>query len=400
MMDKPLVSVLMVNYNREDTVKESIQSVLKQTYSNLQVIIVDDGSTDRSCEIIRSIPDSRVELFPSKENRHICHATNQGFEKVKGTYLARIDSDDVWYPDKIEKQMHFLETHPEYRICFSWIDLIDENGKNINKVQEPLLKMFEKNFQGQAECLRYFFFEGNCLSHPSVLMESSLMREIGGFSPGYMQSHDYDYWVRIAKKTPLYVMPERLLAMRRFVEEGNTGNNSSHEADNDIRFYNEYAHIKEHFFDGMEDALFSETFRSYFRCKDSQTPLELECEKAFLLLWESTQNNGLLPAGVNRFFKLFQNEEAGSLLKEKFCFSLKDFYSLTKNHMYYDRWQEEQTCQIEACRAQLAEMQAKLAGLEAENINLRASIKTYADSFCWKATKPLRILLDCLKRQN
>lgn len=399
-MDKPLVSVLMVNYNREDTVKESIESVLNQTYSNLQMIIVDDGSTDRSCDIISSINDSRVELYPSSQNRHICYATNSGFEKVKGSYLARIDSDDVWYPDKIERQMEFLASHPEYRICFSWIDLIDENGRNINHEQEPLLKMFEKNFQGQTDSLRYFFFEGNCLSHPSVLMETSLMKEIGGFSPGYMQSHDYDYWVRIAKRTPLYILPERLLAMRRFMNEGNTGNNSSHEMENDIRFYNEYADIKQHFFDGMDDTLFIETFRPYFRCRDSHTPLELECEKAFLLLWESTQSNGLLPAGVSRFFELFQRREAGTLLEDKFHFSVKDFYRLTKHHMYYDRWQEKLTEDMKSYNAQLAEMQGKLDALESENAHLKIALKTYADSFCWKATRPLRIILDCFKKKK
>ena len=94
-MKEPLVSVLMVNYNHEDTIGETIESVLGQTYQNMQFIIIDDGSTDRSCDIIKSFQDERIELYRLGKNRHICYATNYGFEKVKGDYLARIDSDDV-----------------------------------------------------------------------------------------------------------------------------------------------------------------------------------------------------------------------------------------------------------------------------------------------------------------
>ena len=81
---------------------------MNQTFSNLQFISVDDGSTDRSCEIIESFQDERIELYKREENEHICVATNYGFTKVKGDYLARIDSDDLWYPDKLEKQLLFM----------------------------------------------------------------------------------------------------------------------------------------------------------------------------------------------------------------------------------------------------------------------------------------------------
>ena len=95
-MKKDLVSVLMVNYNHADTIEKSIRSVLEQTYSKLQLIIVDDGSTDNSVEIINSIEDPRIELYEQKVNKQICMVTNFGMEKVKGEYFARIDSDDIW----------------------------------------------------------------------------------------------------------------------------------------------------------------------------------------------------------------------------------------------------------------------------------------------------------------
>lgn len=388
----PLVSVLMTNYNRESTVKESVESVLNQTYRHLRMIVIDDGSDDRSMEILEEIRsrDDRLEIWHLDQNVHICRATNFGFSKVTGEYLARIDSDDVWYPEKLEKQLSFLQNNPEYRICFSWIDLIDEYGCNINKDQEPLLKMFEKSFRGQTDCLRYFFFEGNCLSHPSVLMETSLMREIGGFTTGYMQSHDFDYWVRIAKKYPLYVCEERLLAMRRFVHLEGGDNNSNSEEINGVRFYNEFAHMKEHFFDDMDNQLFIDTFRPYFRCADSASDLELECEKAFLLLWESTQKHGVRPAGVDRFFRLFEQEKAASLLQEKYHFTLQDLYRVTGNHVYYDRWMEDLDNESKALRQRSLELENEIRMLQEENARLSQLNLEYSESTSWKVTRPLR----------
>ena len=107
-MKRPLVSVLMVNYNHEDSIRESIESVLSQSFDNLQFVIVDDGSTDRSCEIVESFHDPRLEFYRLPENRHICYTTNFGLTKVRGDYLARIDSDDLWLPDKLERQLAFL----------------------------------------------------------------------------------------------------------------------------------------------------------------------------------------------------------------------------------------------------------------------------------------------------
>lgn len=403
-MDNPLISVLITTYNRESTIRECVDSVLAQTYDNLQVIVMDDGSKDRTLDILSSITDSRMEVFHSEKNCHICSSTNKGFQKVRGEYLARIDSDDIWYANKLEKQLAFLKNNPKYRICFTLINLIDENGKNADQELSSLLGLFDQSLDGQIDALRHFFFNGNCLSHPSVLMETSLMREIGGFYPGYMQSHDYDYWIRIAKKYPIYVIQERLLAMRRFTGQGADINNSSEDVEHGVRFYNEYLHIKEHYFDDMEDSLFIETFSPYFRCKDSCTPLELACEKAFLLLWEPLHCNGPIPSGVKRFFDLFDNPEATALLENKYQFTLKEFYQITGRHIYFDRWQETalkdtETAlrENEALMTQNKELAEKLTVAEAQNVSLSAAVRTYADSFCWKMTKPLRTLLDAIK---
>ena len=118
MKNDKLVSVYINVYNREDLIGETIQSVLDQTYSNLQIIVVDDGSSDNTAEVVRNFADSRIEFYPLEKNVNVVGALNEGLKHVRGEYVAHVDSDDLWDPEKIEKQVCFLEDHPEYGSCF------------------------------------------------------------------------------------------------------------------------------------------------------------------------------------------------------------------------------------------------------------------------------------------
>ena len=236
-MKKDLVSVLMVNYNHADTIEKSIRSVLEQTYSKLQLIIVDDGSTDNSVEIINSIDDPRIELYEEKENKQICAVTNIGMKKVRGEYFARIDSDDLWEKNKLEIQVEYLKNHSEQKICFTHAAIINEKDQIIDSELE---KLYAVNYESQEEWLETFFFIGNCLPMTSVLMTTKLMLEIGEFNIAYRQLHDFDYWVRVAKKCPMAVISKKLVRMRRYDNEINNSNTSE---ENMTRTYNEYVDI-------------------------------------------------------------------------------------------------------------------------------------------------------------
>ena len=107
------VSIVVPVYNVEEYLQYSVGSLRQQTYSNIEIILVDDGSTDNSVEIINSIDDSRIELYEEKENKQICAVTNIGMKKVRGEYFARIDSDDLWEKNKLEIQVEYLKEHPE-----------------------------------------------------------------------------------------------------------------------------------------------------------------------------------------------------------------------------------------------------------------------------------------------
>lgn len=387
-MREKLISVLMVNYNHEDTLAETIQSVLDQTYSNFQFIIVDDGSTDNSCEIIESFQDERIELYKREENEHICVATNYGFTKVKGDYLARIDSDDLWYPDKLEKQLLFMEEHPECSVCFTWCDLIDEYGNNINELEKGLLKLYESKTLEQEQWLRKFYFEGNCLAHPAVLMKREVLENIGRFTLAYRQLHDFDYWVRIAKQYKIYVIQERLIAVRRFVDKQQTQKNASASSEkNDTRVYNEFMDIRARFFEGMSDEIFVKGFGGDFRCLDSHTKEELECEKAFLLCCLQRGERGTAPAGIAKLAELLEKENMRALLKEKYYFNVKDLYSLTEEHLFVDAVLKGKYGEMEWYKHQL---ELEKQQLQQEVENCKSLISEYANSTSWKITEPLR----------
>lgn len=394
-MGEKLVSVLMVNYNHEDTLAETIQSVLNQTYSNFQFIIVDDGSTDRSCAIIESFQDERIELYKREENEHICVATNYGFAKVKGDYLARIDSDDLWYPDKLEKQLLFMEEHPECSVCFTWCDLIDEYGNNINELEKSLLKLYESETLEQEQWLRKFYFEGNCLAHPAVLMKREVLENIGKFTLAYRQLHDFDYWVRIAKQYKIYVIQERLIAVRRFIDKQQTKKNASASSEkNDTRVFNESMDIHAHFFEGMPDKIFLKGFQQDFRYQESHTKEELECEKAFLMCSPLMGWGGLAPAGIERLAELLEEENMRALLKEKFYFTVKDLYSLTEEHLFVDLILKSRYGEMEQYRYRLEEEKRQIElekqQLQQEVENCKSLISEYANSTSWKITEPLR----------
>lgn len=384
-----LVSVLMVNYNHEDTIKEAIESVLGQTYTNIQFIIIDDGSTDNSCEIVNHINDNRIELYRLDQNEHICYATNFGFSKIKGRYLARIDSDDIWYPDKLNRQIALMKKNKECKICFTWCDWIDEGGTIINDKVPELVSLCNKNFRKQSEWLNYFYYEGNCLLHSSVLMESELVKEIGLFEPAYRQLHDFDYWVRIAKKYNLVIIPERLIAIRRYLSKNK--NASAVTEQNTTRTFNEFMDIRASFFENMSDEVFVEAFGSQFRCKNSKGKKELECEKAFLLCKPQNSWNGVPPEGLKRLKYLFRNMENKELLENKYGFSIKDLYDLSTKHIYNDPFQQR-------IYSELILVKERKSILEKDKEELEKQISLYADSTSWKLTKPLRKLGEGLRK--
>jgi len=201
MNKKLLISVILPTYNRGKYIKRAIESVLIQTYKNIELIIIDDGSTDRTSEIIDVISkkDPRVVVVTNDTNLGLVKNLNKGIKKAKGELIARIDDDDYWCDkNKLKKQADFLENHPDYVLVGSGLIRIDENGKEIVRHILP-----EKD-----EDIRKLIIFDNTFAHPSVMFKKSAWEEVNGYDESLFFSEDWDLWMKLGKIGKFYNFPE------------------------------------------------------------------------------------------------------------------------------------------------------------------------------------------------
>jgi glycosyltransferase involved in cell wall biosynthesis len=197
-----LISVIIPTYNRENFIKETIDSVLNQTYKNIEILIVDDGSTDNTREIIESINDPRI-IYIYQDNTGASASRNTGIKNAKGEYVAFLDSDDSWLPDKLEKQIKFIQNNPQIDICGGWILQFDEKSNKIWKLySEP------------SDIKAYNLFN-NPLFQTTVLLKKEVLYEYNVFyNPEYKSSNDYDFFSRLLEFAEPYNIPEILAKYR------------------------------------------------------------------------------------------------------------------------------------------------------------------------------------------
>ena len=212
----PKVSVILSSYNHEKYIAQAIQSVLNQTFTDFELLIFDDGSTDNSQEIIKSFSDDRIKLFLNEENRGPRIAGQECVKAARGKYIAVQHSDDLWTADKLEKQVAFLESHTEYAACFSQADFIDEDG-NLQELDDKdfYKNVFNQPNRSRAEWLRYFFYNANCLCHPSLLINRVAYEKYNLLDfHGLWQLPDYFMWIRLCFHADFYIMPEKFVLFR------------------------------------------------------------------------------------------------------------------------------------------------------------------------------------------
>ena len=187
---KDLISVIIPTYNRASTIVRAVESVLNQTYSNIELIVVDDGSTDETNQLLSPYILNRSVTYHKFENSGVAGARNIGAALARGNWLAFLDSDDEWLLNKLTEQMDFLSTHSKLQIVYTdeiWI----RNGVQVNK------KNHHQKMGGMifGECLK------QCLIAPSsVLLSKKLFDEMSGFDDNYVVCEDYDLWLRISSK--------------------------------------------------------------------------------------------------------------------------------------------------------------------------------------------------------
>ena len=235
-----LVSVILASYNHADFIDEAVKSVLNQNTESLELIVVDDGSTDGTPEKIEKISDPRIKLIRLKENRRF-HPRNVALGMAKGKYIAFQNSDDVWRPGKLQKQLNTLEENDNLSACFTDVEIIDESGKGL--LDSWANGSFTTENRSSEKWLRYFFDKVNCLCISSAVVRQKKLKQVGEFNPSLIQLSDFDLWVRLAAVGEFQILDEKLTAMR-VVGERNVSNPSS---SNFRRFAMEYAEVLDRF---------------------------------------------------------------------------------------------------------------------------------------------------------
>lgn len=209
----PLVSVLIPCYNAEKYVEQALRSIMNQSYTNLEIIAADDCSTDNTLTILKTLAaeDNRIRIVNNPVNLKIVKTLNTLIDLANGKYIARMDADDISLPDRILKQVRFMEKHPDYAICGT-------NAYHINESNEitgfSYLPITNKDIQKYKIIHSPFY-------HPSILVKTEILKN-NKYNESYLYAEDYELWIRILSKYKAHNLRDYLLAYRVFPEQTST----------------------------------------------------------------------------------------------------------------------------------------------------------------------------------
>lgn len=208
-MTNPLVSVIIPAYNSEPYVEEAVQSVLEQTYSPLEVIVVDDGSKDGTAARLARFGD-RIRLL-RQENQGVYRTRNNAARLAKGEFLAFLDADDFWVKDKLVQQMDVFQRHPDVAVVASRVFEVDASGKPLAEPARPEGDVYDK----PMDLHRRLLMGGNCFALSTAVVRRSIFESMNGFYDAKrILSADYDFWIRLSERYLAYIMSEPLAAYR------------------------------------------------------------------------------------------------------------------------------------------------------------------------------------------
>ncbi|MFC1941147.1 glycosyltransferase [Chloroflexota bacterium] len=215
------VSAIILTYNRAHMLREAIESVLNQTYEDFELIVVDNYSSDNTEPLVKSYSDKRIRYFKNQNNGFIGINRNFGIEKSHGEYIAFLDDDDLWLPEKLTRQVQLLDSDKEIGLIYSDCCVIDSNGDLIANSYFHGRKPVRGNTSGE-------FFQNNPVPMLTVVIRKEVLDKIGMFNPIYRMALDYDLWLRIAEYYPIDYIEQSLAKYRVHSESGYHLNTVSH----------------------------------------------------------------------------------------------------------------------------------------------------------------------------
>lgn len=320
-MKEELISILLPVHNGAKHIRRTIQSVLDQSHSAWELVVVDDASTDDTAAIVHAFQDQRIEMVRNAQNEHICFSLNRALASAKGRWIARIDADDFWYPDKLRLQMEYLTAHADCGACFTYVDVINERDRVLNEKESWFVRHFRAENQPTPQLWQRLLLTQGCrLCHPSVLLRREAMGR--GYDPALVQLQDYELWLRIAGGWQLHVLPTPLMAYRAWDDSV-----SARSGKVDRRSDYELGLMLSRYVDAMPDGQLRRVFA--LRHPDAAGDVDVACERAFVLLEQTHRAPFYRSRALDRFAALLQTPEGAACLREKYGFRPVDFYRLS-----------------------------------------------------------------------
>ena len=354
MYENPKVSVILTSYNHAKYLREAIDSVINQTFSDFELIIWDDASSDGSWEIIQSYSDTRIKVFRNHEQRLARYGINKAIKEIaRGEYIAIHHSDDIWQLEKLEKQVAFLDANPNIGAVFSNMFVIDENSNLLPENSHPYQTLFAQPNRSRHEWLNHFFYKGNVLAHPSVLIREKCYSNCGLYRDGFPAA-DYDMWVRLCMQYEIYVLPEKLIGFRIRDNEANV---SASRPDSRLKGHFQFLLILRNYTKiNLPDEL-----RKIFPDADHYIKPNGFIPSFILAMMalEGSQTNNILNLfGLELLFELMIDPESNRRLEEIYRFTTKDYLEYIGK---YDVFSIELAEQLRTKDALLAEKDVLLA---------------------------------------
>lgn len=329
----PKVTVILTSYNHAKYIRETIDSILNQTFKDFQLIIWDDASTDHSWEIIQSYDDSRIKKFQSERTEGGLINKALMSEEVHGEYVAIHHSDDVWELTKLEKQVKFLDENSQYGAVFTNAQAINEDSELFEDINHFYHSIFEQPNRTRYEWLNFFFYKGNALCHPSVMIRKECYDNCGLYRYGLAQLGDFDMWIRLCMKYEIYVLPEKLT---KFRVRDNEANSSGGTPINRIRGMNEHFFISQLFLEIKEIEDVVKIFPDAFKYIINDEYI-IEFIIAMMQIKEKTWKDVNL-LGINQLYQLINDNNKSVKIKKLYNF---DYSELIKISAKYDLFNVE-----------------------------------------------------------
>jgi|GEM_PF-2401293 len=391
----PKVSIILTSFNHAKYLREAIDSALNQIFTDFELIIWDDASSDNSWEIIQSYQDPRIKAFRNDMQRRGVYGINKAIsEVVQGEYIAIHHSDDVWELDKLEKQVAFLDDNHQVGAVFTWVQIIDDYGNDRD------FDWFSRKYD-RWRLLRELFCGENHLNHPSVLVRKSCYYDVGLYKYGLAQTADAEMWSRLLLKYEAVILEEPLVRHRLFLDGSNTSGSANNSA---IRTQNEWNILRGNFLRCHNYEEFIRIFPETSQIADKETFSVIHA-LAFVSL------NPSLPSSAWGFGMDLLYQEIANGNKSEILSNDYDYRNLIKESGLFDVFGVSHAAalaerdgkiaiaheQIVSLKQAIEEQGEQIASLSQVVTERDSQITALYSSTSWRLTRPLRFIMHLIR---